>query len=84
MVQSTMVHKCTRTCRREHVDCSKFYPKEPCLDTHVDDRGYVIHKRDGISVRVVPYSMKLLKRYHAHINVEVAASVNIVPLQVHL
>lgn len=37
-----------------------------------------MHKRDGRSVRVVPYNMYLLKRFCAHINVEVAAAVKIV------
>jgi hypothetical protein len=77
-VQSAMVHKCTPACKRSYIDCNKHFPKNACIDTHMDDRGYVIHRRDGRSARVVPYNMALLKWYHAHINVEVDASVNIV------
>ncbi|XP_076920154.1 uncharacterized protein LOC143581216 [Bidens hawaiensis] len=62
--------------------CSKNFPKSFSDHTSVDSNGYPIYRRreDGVFVKksdvnldnrsVVPYSPKLLKRYHAHINVE--------------
>jgi hypothetical protein len=62
--------------------CSKHFPKSFQDETIVDDFGFTIYKRrnDGRHVwkngvkldnrNVVPYKMKLLKKYNAHINVE--------------
>lgn len=35
MVQSTMVHKCTASCKRDHIDCNKNSQKLPCLESYV-------------------------------------------------
>lgn len=78
MVQSTMIHKCTPACNKTGGACKFHFPKQAQAVTTVDDRGYVQYRRDTRSEFVVPYNEFLLRRYHCHINVEVAASVCIV------
>jgi hypothetical protein len=48
------------------------------LALQVDDRGYCQFRRDVRSQRTVSYNRALLCRYHAHINVDVCASVAVV------
>ena len=49
----------------------------------IDNRGYVLYCRHGSIANpaldgwVVPYNPYLLKKYRCHINVEVAATVNL-------
>jgi hypothetical protein len=62
--------------------CSKNYPKDFQDETIIDESGFTIYRRrnDGRTIikngipldnrSVVPYTMKLLKTYEAHINVE--------------
>jgi hypothetical protein len=62
--------------------CSKNFPKQFQDETIIDDFGFTIYKRRdegrcvvkiGIKLdngNVVPYNMKLLKKYNVHINVE--------------
>jgi hypothetical protein len=62
--------------------CSKNYPKDFQDETIIDEAGFTIYRRrndrrhiikNGIPLdnrSVVPYNMKLLKTYQAHINVE--------------
>lgn len=62
--------------------CSKHFPKSFQDETMLDKFGFTVYKRrnDGRYVvknglkldnkNVVPYNMKLLKKYQAHINVE--------------
>ena len=87
MVQSTMIHKCTPACQRAtptrglgvHQDsCKYFYPKPVQALTTLDEKGFVLYKRNAKSVWVVPSVAAMLRRYHCHINVEVAASVSII------
>lgn len=69
--------------------CNKFFPKEECPTTHIDDRGYVRFRRSydnktyiyyrGRRVEihdgwVVPYCAALLLKYGAHINLEIAST----------
>jgi hypothetical protein len=76
-VQGSMTHSCTAACKgRGNVRCSKHFPKPTSLQTAIDDKGFTILMRDGRSIFVVPFNKKLLQKYHAHINVEVAGSVN--------
>lgn len=63
-------------------ECSKHFPKSFQDETTLDEFGFTVYKRrnDGRYVTkngvrldnrwVVPYNMKLLKKYQAHINVE--------------
>ena len=87
MVQSTMVHKCTPACQKSTANrgivatqsnCKYFFPKPVQPITTLDDRGFVLYKRNDNSTWVVPYVPAMLRRYHCHINVEVVASVTIV------
>ena len=62
--------------------CSKHFPKDFQDETILDDFGFTVYRRrdDGRHVikngvkldnrNVVPYSLHLLKKYNAHINVE--------------
>jgi hypothetical protein len=62
--------------------CSKYFPKQFTETTVVDQNGYPVYKRsantqtiekNGISLdnrHVVPYNVKLLLKYQAHINME--------------
>jgi hypothetical protein len=64
--------------------CSKRFPKSYNVETLVDEKGFPVYRRreDGRFVFrnkgtarltnqwVVPYNLKLLKRFQAHINVE--------------
>ena len=82
-VMCTMTHKCTASCAEKRRgghsrDCNKRFPKPVRLQTTLDDKGFPLYRRDADSTRVVPYNATLLRRYHCHINVEVAASVEIV------
>ncbi|XP_054281411.1 uncharacterized protein LOC128999079 [Macrosteles quadrilineatus] len=69
--------------------CTKYFPKPHCPTSHVDERGFVVYKRDhsnegivksrnrDITVHdgwVVPYNPALLLKYEAHINLEVAST----------
>lgn len=62
--------------------CSNYFPKQYTETTIVDQNGYPVYKRsanthtiekNGISLdnrHVVPYNVKLLLKYQAHINME--------------
>ena len=87
MVQSTMVHKCTPACQRAtpaqgrgitEGSCKYYFPKPVQALTTLDDKGFVLYKRNAQSEWVVPSVAAMLRRYHCHINVEVAASVAII------
>ena len=67
-------------------DCQKLFPKEPRPSTLASVNGYPEYRRSGgrtanvgrhtVDSRwVVPYNAYLLRRYDAHINVEICASV---------
>ena len=78
-VQTSMTHKHTARCgMTEDRPCKFRYPKDPAPVTTIDDRGYVRYKRNPDSQWVVPYNAWLLKKYHCHVNVEVAAGVSVV------
>ena len=84
-VQGSMTHTCTAACKgRANVACTKRFPKGAAQDTATIDRGFTILMRDGRSIYVVAFNPKLLMKYHAHINVEVAGSVNEVPVAGYL
>ena len=68
--------------------CEKYYPKNYQESTHTDSNGYPIYRqrnngcyvevRNGIHLDnqwVVPYNIKLVEKYNAHINVEICNSV---------
>jgi hypothetical protein len=76
MVLALMTHRCTAGCAKEK-GCSKGFPKQALPYTTVDDKGYPWYKRAIDSIYVVPFCMRMLKRFHAHLNVEIAASVAI-------
>ncbi|KAL7583721.1 hypothetical protein Lser_V15G43784 [Lactuca serriola] len=62
--------------------CSKNFPKQFCNHTSLDLDGFPLYRRrnygnsvekSGVhldNINVVPYNKYMLKRYHAHINVE--------------
>jgi hypothetical protein len=72
-------------------ECSKRFPKSYCTHTKVREDGYPEYRRrqDGVTVTkrvangtiqldnrwVVPYNPYLLRKYEAHINVELCATV---------
>ena len=69
-------------CMRNSDVCTKNFPKPFCLETFIDQKGYVHYcRRDsGITTMrqnvsldngcVVPYNRSLCMRFYAHINVE--------------
>ena len=78
-VRQFMMHGCTVKCLDAHGACRKGYLKFLNAHTVVDDRGYCMYARPGEEDRrVVPHNMALLKRFHAHLNVEIAATVNVI------
>lgn len=74
--------------------CTKNFPKAGNPGgTYTDERGYVIYRRRGLHTAetyknfkkvtvtdndVIPYCPQLLRRFQAHINVEVAATVHVI------
>ncbi|XP_010490026.1 PREDICTED: uncharacterized protein LOC104767743 [Camelina sativa] len=66
--------------------CTKKYPRSYTASTSVNDSGYVVYRRREDATKtvmkgstlldnryVVPHNMAILKKYKAHINVEVCA-----------
>ncbi|XP_062206073.1 uncharacterized protein LOC133907870 isoform X6 [Phragmites australis] len=82
-------HNPNAPCMKNGV-CSKRFPKQYRQETIIDQDGFVIYRRrdDGRTVTrigiqldnrwVVPYNMILLKKYQAHINVEVCNRTNLI------
>lgn len=73
--------------------CTKNFPKATNPATYTDERGYVIYKRRGLypgttkkhgktvvvtDNDVVPHNRQLVLYFGAHINVEVAATVQVI------
>lgn len=62
--------------------CSKYYPKDFTEETTFTDNGFTLYRRRDTNMYirrenhnldnrwVVPYNIKLLKKYQAHINIE--------------
>ena len=73
LVNQYMIHHCTPKCSKDG-KCKKGYPKELVEKTYIDNKGYVHYRRNHD--RVVPYNPALLLLFRAHINVEIAATVN--------
>ncbi|PWA98889.1 DNA helicase [Artemisia annua] len=69
-------------CMINRSTCKKFFPKEYCHATFVDNAGYVHYRRRDIAINatrhnvkldnayVVPYNRELCMAFYAHINVE--------------
>ena len=74
-----MLHKHRSNCRQPDGGCKDNFPR-PCVEhTHLDDRGFVQHRRRGAeNANVVPYNAECLQFMETHLNVEVAATVNII------
>eukprot|EP00662_Eupelagonemidae_sp_cell21_P023252 gene23252-46376_t len=71
-----LIHNCgvVSKCRPPgHVGirCKNYYPFDECDRTYVDDTGYIMHRRDGRSRRVVLHNPRLLVDYKASINVQI-------------
>lgn len=76
--------------------CSKNYPKDFQDETIIDEAGFTIYRRrndgrciikNGIPLdnrSVVPYNMKLLKKYEAHINVEWCNKSNLINIYLNI
>ncbi|XP_058751157.1 uncharacterized protein LOC131624213 [Vicia villosa] len=74
---SRMTSQCMK-----NLKCTKFFPKKFQEDTVVDADGYPLYRRrsnshviqkNGVSLdnrHVVPYNVRFLLKYHAHINME--------------
>lgn len=69
---------------KEKNQCSKFFPKDICNESSFDPEGVYPHYRrphmeptpEGHTNQwVVPYNPWLLKKYRAHLNVEICASI---------
>lgn len=73
------MHRHNSRCKVEGSNrCSYFYPKPIRATTEIDNKGYVQHrKREQEDRNVVAYNEQLSMRFRCHINVEVAATVNI-------
>ena len=69
-------------CMRGRLTCKKYFPKDYCEQTYIDDAGYVHYRRRDVRVSqlrqnvsldngyVVPYNRRLCMAFYAHINVE--------------
>ena len=73
LVMRFMIHNCTPKCLVDG-KCKKKYPKDLVERTYVDNKGYVQYRRNH--PYVVPYNPRLLLLFRAHLNVEIAATVN--------
>lgn len=79
LVTTLMIHRCKDACFKTDKNvCKRGYPKESVLATFVDVKGFVHYRRADEDNRIVPYNPTLLLKFGAHINVEVAATVNTV------
>ena len=79
LVRRFMMHGCSVKCLDAHGACRKGYPKFLNSHTFIDDRGYCMYVRPNEEDRlVVPHNLALLKRFRAHLNVEIAATVNVI------
>lgn len=83
LVERFMTHQCRSKCRRDNGSCKYNFPKPRRMDTTIEERGYPLYRRRGTDAnpnrdqRVVPFNRKLLLEFRCHINVEVAASVEV-------
>lgn len=69
-------------CMRGRSTCKKYFPKDYCQQTYIDDVGYVHYRRRDVPMNctrhsvqmdngyVVPYNRALCMAFYAHINVE--------------
>lgn len=76
--------------------CSKNYPKDFQDETIIDEAAFTIYRqrndgrciiKNGIPLDnryVVPYNMKLLKKYEAHINVEWCNKSNLINIYLNI
>ena len=79
LVRRFMMYGCSVKCLDAHGACRKGCPKFLNTHTFIDDRGYCIYSRPNEEDRrVVPHNLALLKRFQAHLNVEIAATVNVI------
>jgi hypothetical protein len=72
MVEKFMIHHCsTLTCRRNNQHCCRYgFPKPPRNATWFTEAGFPLYRRGQDDANIVPHSLKLLKRYNTHLNVE--------------
>ena len=76
LVTTLMQHTCSQRCVRVRPNgsviqgCKWGFPKPPCAQSHIDDKGAVVLRRTEEERHTVNYNAALLLRYKAHINVE--------------
>ena len=79
LVEEFMIHSHTANCTLSDGTCKYNYPKPNVEATHVDERGYVQHKRSGTNnAYVVAFNGDCLRFMNCHVNVEVAATAAVI------